>query len=783
MKIRSINFRAYNYNFTTPFATANNIYKTKESLIIEILFENNQLIFGEAAPLPGFSKETINDVITNLKSVISSLLNLDTINSPSEIFNIINSICKYPSLNFALQSIFLKFFILNNHPQFTNYSEKKIKVNGILSLADNDIFQKTDLLIKQGYKTIKYKIGILNFDKELTTLIKIYQTYKNKIIIRLDPNGTFPNSLLNEYFNKLNELEFEYIEDPVNNLSDYKILQSFIDKIALDSFNFKIDDLDEIIKNYNIKTFIIKPTIIGDIYKIINLLTNEKYKNINFIISSSFESNYSLPVLFYLASLRQNSTHGLNTFTLIDERNDEYLFKDGHCFINSNFNKYNNDIIYKKFNYSSALFLEQVKDNLNYNLNSIKIPCNSFISLYNLSIPNLIKFILKSWENYSTPLILDYKLNLEQALNLTNTFKSNLFLSNQILIHIDNSLKNIDEPKIILFTSGSTSLPKAVIIPLKSIINSANKFLNYFKVSSNDIFLVSLPVNHIGGLMIIFRAMLANAKIVIPNSTNYLDLKQCIENYNIGYLSLVPKQLSDLLNNNVDLTKIKAVILGGAKADDTLVKEAIRRGINLYKVYGSTETCSMVTIASTDELKLNAKSSGKPLHNVEILINDNKSLVKSANVKGEIVVKTDTIFNNYLNYTLLEYSGNKQKEYFYTNDIGYLNDVGELIIDGRKDDIIISGGENISPDEIRAALLEIDFITDAVILGKSDNTWGQIPVAFIVSKKEIKEQEIVNMLRGKLARYKIPKEIYFIKSIPYNNNGKIDLAKLKEYLK
>ncbi len=790
MKIRSVNFRAYNFNFATPFATAKNIFKTRDSLIIEVLFENNQLIIGEAAPLQGFSKETVKEVISNLKNIIPSLLNLNTDNSPSFILETVNSLCKYPSLNFALQSIFLRFYLLNNHPLFFNPVANKIKVNAILSLSEPDVLQKTDLLIKQGYKTIKYKIGFLDFNKEIEILNNIYKNYKNNIKIRLDPNGTFPTEMIEEYFNKFTQIDFEYIEDPINNLSDYRFLQSYIDKIAIDSFNFSLNDIDELIQNYNIKTFIIKPTILGDVYKIIDLLTNDKYKNINFIISSSFESYYSLPSLFYLASLRQNYAHGLNTFTLLDERNDEFLFKDGYCFINTNFTKYNKNITYNFFNYSPSIFIEHFNNHLsadklinNIDFNSIKIPCNSFISLYNLPIQNLNNLILNTWKNNSTPIVIDPKINYEQALNLANTFKSNLFVSNKKIIPIDNSPKNISEPELILFTSGSTNLPKAVIIPLTSIINSANKFINYFNVTSDDIFLASLPVNHIGGLMIMFRAILANAKVVIPKSTNYLDLKTCIEKYNISYISLVPKQLSDLLTTNIDLTKIKAVILGGAKADDNLVKEALNRGIKLYKVYGSTETCSMVSIASPNELLVNPKSSGKPFQNVEILINYNNRLIKNANVKGEIVVKTDTLFRNYLNNALLEYGDNKKEGYFYTNDIGFINEAEELIIEERKDDIIISGGENISPEEIRTALSEIDFISDAVILSKPDKTWGQVPVAFIVCKKEIVETEIKEILKTKLASYKIPKEIYFIKSIPYNNNGKIDTTKLKEYLK
>jgi O-succinylbenzoic acid--CoA ligase len=799
MKIVSVDYKIFHYNINSPIISSKSIIDKRESLLINIRFENNISITGEAAPLPKFSNESLTDVIKYLDNILPKLYGYSIDNNPFNNFNFINSFCKIPSLNFALQSIFLKYFLITDDKQIFVKNINNIKVNALLSLADNEVIKKTEELLNKGYTTIKFKMAVNQFDYEFNILSKIYSTFKDNLIIRLDPNSGFPSKYISAYMEKLNNINYEYIEDPVTNLDELFNLKNNLNKIALDSTNFTIDNITQIINKYNITTFILKPTLLGNIGGIIQLLTDTAYNKIKFIISSSFESYHSADILFYLASLRSNYAHGLDTFKLIDGTNSKSTIKNGYITKNNTFNDIskNSDsnifCLFPNLNNSNnnVCFIsteKQVKYNeiFSYltNLNSqYYIKPFSQVAIYNKNIIEFTKLIFHIFNFHSRPIIIDSRLNISEARKLAQNFNCNYLIEESNIIALDSKYSDSINLDLLLFTSGSTSFPKGVIISLNSIINSAQKFNNYFKVTSDNTFLASLPFNHIGGLMIMFRSLLAGAKIIVPNSTNYKGLKYSLENYHIDFVSLVPKQLQDLINDNVDLSKCKAVLLGGAKADSRLINIALKKGIKLYKVYGSTETCSMVTIASPEELLNNPHISGKPFPDIKIYVNNNNNLSKAPYLKGEIVVEADTLFDSYVVYNSGETMKLEKTNLYYTKDYGYLDNTGNLTIEGRLDDIIISGGENISPDEIRNRLLEIEAITDAIVIGVEDETWGKIPVAFIISNKPISEMEIKTELKSKLPKFKIPKRIIFIEGIPYNNNGKIDYNVLKSYLK
>ncbi|HPN38379.1 MAG TPA: AMP-binding protein [Melioribacteraceae bacterium] len=803
MKVISIDYEVFFYNLNSKLITSKSVIYNRESLLIKVIFDNNLIITGEAAPLPGFSKETLTDVIENLLNIIPEIKVINISLSLYEQLSYINSLCKVPSLSFALQSIFLKLNIITNHSSNEFTKNKKVLLNGLISLADEEPLKKTEELLNIGYKTIKYKIGINKFEEEYETLSLINKKFKNKLNIRLDVNNGFPLENLNEYFIKLNNITYEYIEDPINNLNKLNLLSDFVDSIALDSSIYNIGEIKELIIKYKIKTFIIKPTLLGNLVEIIKLLTDKKYKNIKFIISSTFESFYSAYILFYLASLKPEYAHGLDTFRMLEKQDNNFIFKNGYCSFNNTPNaikyhkiKIKSNNLFKIFpainknNFNICFISENNKTSYcglfdainsnNYPFNLIK---NTDIALFNNSLHNLTINLFKTLKHNSRPIIIDNKFNCINAKSLANEFGASYFLTENEVTKLNNNKDDNLDYELMLFTSGSTNLPKAVILSLKSIINSAKKFINYFNLSSQNTLLASLPFNHIGGLMIMFRGIIAGSQIIIPKSTNYKDIKLSLESNLIDYISLVPKQLADLIDDNTDLSKCKAVILGGAKADKKLIEKALNKGINLYKVYGSTETCSMITIASPQDLINNPLSSGKPFSNVDIFISSNGKLIKNSNIKGEIVIKSDTLYSYYKlpNFNKCEETDNNYL--FYTKDFGYLDNDGNLIIESRVDDIIISGGENISPEEIRSKLLEINDINDAVVIGIDDEIWGQVPIAFLVNNKLINIETINNYLLLKLPKYKIPKKYIFIGEIPYNNNGKIDIKTLKAFLK
>lgn len=326
---------------------------------------------------------------------------------------------------------------------------------------------------------------------------------------------------------------------------------------------------------------------------------------------------------------------------------------------------------------------------------------------------------------------------------------------------------------LILFTSGSTDKPKAVVFTFKNFINSAAQTNKLINVDENDSWLASLPFYHIGGFMIFVRALFTGIPLIIPSSLAHENIVNSILKQNPSFISFVSAQLAKIINENILPNKnLKAVFLGGGPVENNLIISAKEKGWNVIKVYGSTETCSMVTALDCRNKIKKIESAGKPLKENSIFISGNTN-------NGEIIIESGSVAKSYY-----KDSGNKLLNgKFHSNDFGYIDEDGYLFIEGRVDDIIISGGENINAKEITTALFENPKIEDAFTFGIKDYKWGRAVVSAVVAKdKSINEANLKEYLKSKIASYKIPKRIFFVKEIPKTELGKVRKEELQKQL-
>jgi len=387
------------------------------------------------------------------------------------------------------------------------------------------------------------------------------------------------------------------------------------------------------------------------------------------------------------------------------------------------------------------------------------------------------------------PVLISYKLTDIEIIELLKLTECSCLLSDTGRLEFESDNINFvphsnrntgnNNTACILFTSGTTSKAKGVVISEKSITTSAKNFCNYFNISQNDKFISSLPLYHIGGLMIFIRALPKGSSVYV---TNLLKGELFIDEIIYSkpdYISVVPTQLQYLLQSENINKNIKAIIIGGASTPDKLIKEATEKNLPIYKVYGSSETCSMTTISGPEDIKRFPKSSGKPFAGIEIQTVDNMGNKNGFDVEGEIVIKSNTLFSEYHN--MPEVTKNKliNNEYF-TGDFGYINSKGFLFVLERREDIIIRGGENISPYEIESEIKKLPQIKDVKVIGITNEKLGQVPVAFIIKSEEISNGTIQEHLSQLLAEYKIPRVIITVNNFPMNETGKINIAKLRE---
>lgn len=423
--------------------------------------------------------------------------------------------------------------------------------------------------------------------------------------------------------------------------------------------------------------------------------------------------------------------------------------------------------------------------------------------------PDLLKaitLILVMWNLGCTPIIINPILKQREINSIIYHYNINFCVTynkikNDIIcenifgienVYLDSSFPDPTSPAgyknenaIVLFTSGASGVPKGVVHTFSNLFESVNGIDSVDNYAASDRFLLSLPLHHIGGFMIFVRSLLSGGTLCIPNSSTTLDIIASIGTYNPTVISLVPTVLKRMLDKGIKPNQaLRSLYIGGGPSNKNIIIEAIQKKFPVVKVYGLTETCSMVTALPKQLASKYPESVGFPLGKNEIKIVDESKNPLNRNTTGEIIVKSNSLFSEYFRDAELTGSP-RQNDFFYTGDLGYINDDNLLFIEMRREDLIVSGGENINPKEIENILLTHSNIRDAVVIPIEDDEWGQIAAAVIVPKDKSKydDQELNKYLRNYLQGFKIPKMFFLLENIPRNEIGKVITQEIKTMIK
>ena len=299
----------------------------------------------------------------------------------------------------------------------------------------------------------------------------------------------------------------------------------------------------------------------------------------------------------------------------------------------------------------------------------------------------------------------------------------------------------------LISTSGSSGSAKMIGHTFENFYYSALGSNLILSLKKEHRWLLSLPLFHVGGVALLFRCFLSGACVVISDHS----LSEAIKTLHISHVSLVPTQLYRLIQNASmsALSSLKALLIGGAPISSSLLESAKKLGLPVLPTYGLTEMSAQVTMEM--EILAEGVSAGSILPFRQLKISSD----------GEILVKGKTLFHGYWDAIKGAFELPLKDGWFATSDTGYLNEKGKLIVIGRKDNMFISGGENIHPEMIENALLEIPGISQAVVVPIDDEEFGQRPVAFIDSTQGyIMEEEIKLKLKRSLPKFCIPIGFY-----------------------
>ena len=352
------------------------------------------------------------------------------------------------------------------------------------------------------------------------------------------------------------------------------------------------------------------------------------------------------------------------------------------------------------------------------------------------------------------------------------------------------TLNDPDDIAGYFLTSGTTSSPKIVPVKRRQVLSAAFASESNVKPSPNSYWLLCLPLNHIGGISIIYRTLLYHSALFRMDRFDADAVRTFLsENPLFEAASLVPTMLMRLMEDHLFTTHadFKAILLGGGRIPPAFIDAAVTRGIPVVSSYGMTETCAQIAanpILRPSGTYYPKSSVGDIFPPNQIEIRNEEGKVLPPIEVGLIWLKGPQVFDGYtdksLNVGVFDDEG-----WFCTGDYGHLNRYRQLFIGSRRTDLIVTGGENVNPNHIESVLNSLSEVSESAVFGVPDSEWGQRVIALITTGEKISTDPDVlkNKLGKQLLDFQIPKEIHIVKELPKTDLGKIKRSELPRIYK
>jgi fatty-acyl-CoA synthase len=351
------------------------------------------------------------------------------------------------------------------------------------------------------------------------------------------------------------------------------------------------------------------------------------------------------------------------------------------------------------------------------------------------------------------------------------------------------SVGTSDDAVLIVYTSGTTGRPKGAVLTQAALAANAENSHDLHGFTTADRVLTFLPMFHVGGLNIqTLPALAAGSTVILQRRFHPGEALTAIAQEQPTITLVVPAVMKAMIEHPnwaaTDLSSLRIVGAGSSIIPIELIRAFHARGLPVCQVYGTTETAPIAIVLNRADAVRKAGSTGRPALLCEAKIVDPKGNELPHGERGEIAVKGANLMREYWHAPEATAAALRDG-WFHTGDIGHRDEEGYFWVDDRKNDLIISGGENVYPAELEAILLECAEIADCAVVGRPDPRWGEVPVAVVVRRpgSTLDSDGVKRLFAGRLARFKHPHDVLFVDDLPRNVMGKVLRFKLREALR
>jgi len=351
---------------------------------------------------------------------------------------------------------------------------------------------------------------------------------------------------------------------------------------------------------------------------------------------------------------------------------------------------------------------------------------------------------------------------------------------------IDESI-TLSDPAMILYTSGTTGFPKGALLTHGNITWNCLNTLVDVDLNRNDVALMISPLFHAASLdMGLLPMLLKGGTVVLEARFDPGRALTLIQAHKVTTLNGVPTTFQMLCEHpawaGTDISSLEKLTCGGSAIPTRVIEAYQARDIGFTSCYGMTEASPGVTMLPVERSREKIGSAGLAHFFTDMRIADPLGAAIAPGEVGEIQISGPNVISQYWNRAQETRDSYAEGGWFRSGDMGYTDSEGFLFVSDRLKDMIISGGENIYPAEVEAAILELDTVASVAVIGVPDEKWGEVPKAIITLHpgSTLTQEELRSHLEGKLARYKIPKAVVFVDDMPRTASGKIRKRDLRQ---